>query len=236
VCDDVPYLKKDGPKRIPHNAKVHAWRVHEINGMILLHHDPSGAEPEFEIPPIPDYGSEAWLPWVTHIYRIKTHPREIVDNLADRAHFPFVHHTEIDEFGFSVDGVRATQKTKGRALLPDGGVDNFSSSTTYHGPGYLLMKMDGVLKNYMLFGHTPIDENTLDLRLAVMLKIVGDRNQTEGYVERYMSNLKLGFEDDMKIWETKVFRDRPMLCDGDGPIGELRRWYKQFYPAAAAAE
>ena len=29
--------------------------------------------------------------------------------------------------------------------------------------------------------------------------------------------------------ENKVYRDRPQLCDGDGDLGMLRRWYEQFY-------
>ncbi len=45
----------------------------------------------------------------------------------------------------------------------------------------------------------------------------------------YMSNLKSGFEDDLRIWEHKVYIDPPALCDGDGPIGKLRKWYRQFY-------
>ena len=240
VCDEIPYILPTSAgaagsrKRIPHNAKVGAWRTHEINGVVLVHHDPTGADPAYEIPVIPEFGTDGWLPWATGIYRIKTHPREIVDNLADRAHFAPVHRTAIDEFSFDVEGLRAVQRAKGRAFLPGGGVDNFSSTRTYHGPGYLLMKMDGALKNYMLIGHTLIDEHTLDLRLAVTLKIVGDRKTTEGYVGQYMANLKAGFEDDIKIWETKVFRERPLLCDGDGPIGALRRWYRQFYDSPEA--
>ena len=39
------------------------------------------------------------------------------------------------------------------------------------------------------------------------------------------------FGQDVAIWEHKVWRDRPTLCDGDGAIGALRRWYRQFYPA-----
>jgi 3-ketosteroid 9alpha-monooxygenase subunit A len=224
VCVDVPYAKK-----IPPGARLRSWPVHETNGVVLLYHDPAGAPPAFAIPVIPEYGTDAWLPWSTFKYHVKTHPREIVDNLADRTHFPAVHRTEIDGFDFGVEGHRAWQKVQGRALLPDGGVDNFSSMTTYHGPGYLLMRMDGALQNYMLVAHTPIDEGNLDLRLAVTLKIVGDRKRTEGYVGRYLANLKAGFEDDLHIWEHKVYVDPPMLADGDGPVGQLRRWYRQFY-------
>jgi 3-ketosteroid 9alpha-monooxygenase subunit A len=95
--------------------------------------------------------------------------------------------------------------------------------------------MDGLLKNYMLFTHTPIDENSLDLRLAVTLKVVGDRKRTEGYVAGYIDNLRRGFEDDIKIWEAKIYRDPALLCDGDGPVGALRKWYRQFYATAAKA-
>ena len=27
----------------------------------------------------------------------------------------------------------------------------------------------------------------------------------------------------------KLYRERPRLCDGDGPLGPLRKWYSQFY-------
>lgn len=228
TCVDVPYAKK-----IPPGARVRAWPVRELNGVVLVHHDPGGAEPTFEIPVIPEHGSDEWLPWSTFLYKVRTHPREIVDNLADRAHFPSVHRTEIDAFDFGVDGHLAWQKVKGRASFP-GGIDTFSSTTTYHGPGYLLMRMDGLLQNYMLVAHTPIDEGLLDLRLAVTLKIVGSRSRTEGYVKGYLDNLKSGFEDDLRIWEHKVYVDPPALCDGDGPIGRLRRWYRQFYEPSSS--
>jgi len=231
TCVEIPYANK-----IPVKARQRAWPVKELNGVVMIHHDSAGGAPDYEIPPIPEFGSDDWLPWHCSRYQIKTHPREIVDNLADRAHFMSVHRTEIDEFGFEVDGTRATQHVKGRALLEGGGVDPFQSTTTYHGPGYLLMRMIGQLQNYMLLGHTPIDENTLELRMGVMLKVVGSREKTLSYQKRYLDNLKLGFEDDIKIWENKLFRDPPVLCDGDGPIGKLRKWYRQFYAPNAAPD
>jgi len=234
TCVEIPYAQK-----IPPRAKVRAWPVREKNGIVMIWHDPQGRAPDFDIPDIPGYGSDKWLPWSTSQYSIKTHPREIVDNLADRSHFPRVHNTAIDEFEFTVDGHTATQRVKGRAFLAKGGVDPFESTTTYHGPGYLLMRMEGALSNWMLFAHTPIEENLLDLRMAVTLKVMGDRATTESYVGLYLENLKQGFEDDIKIWEHKVYREPALLCEGDGPIGKLRKWYRQFYttgePAAAEA-
>jgi 3-ketosteroid 9alpha-monooxygenase subunit A len=228
-CVAIPYAKK-----IPPKAKQRAWTVREANGVVLLHYDPEGAPPGYDIPVIPEYGTDSWMPWATNSYHIKTHPREVVENLADRAHFPRVHNTAIDDFAFDVAGHTATQRVKGRAFLPGGGVDTFQSSSTYHGPGYLLMRMDGALQNYMLVAHTPVDHGSIDLRMGVMLKIVGDREKTQGFVGIYMANLKAGFEDDIRIWENKLYRDHPVLCDGDGPISQLRRWYRQFYRTGGA--
>ena len=36
-------------------------------------------------------------------------------------------------------------------------------------------------------------------------------------------------EEDKPIWEHKVYRQLPVLCDGDGPIPIFRRWTQQFY-------
>ena len=45
--------------------------------------------------------------------------------------------------------------------------------------------------------------------------------------------LQSGYFQDVAIWEHKKWLEAPMLCDGDGPIGDLRRWYAQFYEPQA---
>ncbi len=49
-----------------------------------------------------------------------TQPREVVDNVADIAHFLPVHGRRIDEFEMSIDGPRATQRAKGLGGSLDG--------------------------------------------------------------------------------------------------------------------
>ncbi|MCI0389639.1 MAG: Rieske 2Fe-2S domain-containing protein [Acidobacteria bacterium] len=36
---------------------------------------------------------------------------------------------------------------------------------------------------------------------------------------------------DIPIWENKLYRRQPKLCEGDGPIMIYRRWTRQFHPA-----
>ena len=41
--------------------------------------------------------------------------------------------------------------------------------------------------------------------------------------------VKTGFEQDVEIWRNKARIDNPLLCEEDGPVYQLRRWYEQFY-------
>ena len=40
---------------------------------------------------------------------------------------------------------------------------------------------------------------------------------------------------DVPIWEHKIYIERPPLVPDDGPIRELRKWARQFYPDAIDA-
>ena len=42
-----------------------------------------------------------------------------------------------------------------------------------------------------------------------------------------------GLQADVPIWRDKIYRERPVLVKGDGPIAEFRRWYQQFYKPQA---
>ena len=223
-CTQVPYAKK-----IPPNAAVGAWPTVERNGLIFVFHARGMGPPDWEIPVMPEHGDAGWMPWAGKRLDIRTQPREIVENVADKAHFPVVHRTEVEHFENVFEGHMATQITRGLARPVGGGVDPFSLSATYYGPGYQITQMDGVLKSRLVLAHTPVDETRLHLRFGVKLKVFGTPEKSRDFAAMYIRNLQLGFEEDIAIWENKQWRDRPVLCDGDGPMGRLRKWYRQFY-------
>ena len=45
-----------------------------------------------------------------------------------------------------------------------------------------------------------------------------------------------GFLADVKIWQHKARIENPLLCEDDGPVYQLRRWYEQFYVDIADIE
>lgn len=228
ACVEVPYAKK-----IPPKAGVRSWLSRERNGFIFMWHDQAGGDPDYEIPLIEEVGDPEWSEWAVKKLTIKTHPREIVENVADKGHFPEVHGTHVDTFENEFIDHIAIQRTEGIAYPRGGGSDKFKLTATYFGPGYQLTEMDSTLPNKLLNTHTPIDLGSVHMRFAVMLKKVGDAAKTEAYCQGYIKNLQIGFEEDIQIWENKKWRDRPVLCDGDGPIMKLRKWYAQFYQERA---
>jgi len=48
-------------------------------------------------------------------------------------------------------------------------------------------------------------------------------------ITEYVENLTVGFLEDVQIWENKIYRPDPNLCDSDGPIARFRRWAAQYY-------
>lgn len=221
-CSEIPYAGK-----IPSRACVSSWPVVERNGAIFVWHDAEGGPPRWEVPVIDGFGSDAWTPWYENQLSVKTHPREIVENVADKAHFPVVHQTNVEHFENIYDEHKATQHTIGSATPLKGGTDHFDIVATYHGPAFQISDMKGVLHSRLLLAHTPVTENLLDLRFAVSLEKKGPR--TEQFAKFYVENLTLGFHQDIAIWEHKVYRETPRLVDNDGPLGKLRSWYRQFY-------
>jgi 3-ketosteroid 9alpha-monooxygenase subunit A len=228
-CVEIPYAQK-----IPKKAFVPAHTVREQSGLIFMWYHPQGGQPDFEVPLLEEWGSSEWTRWTMSKLKIRTHPREIVENVADKAHFPRVHNTHVEVFENEFDGHIATQRTKGVAYPVGGGRDQFEIKASYFGPGVQYSWMHGVLEARLLNAHTPIDREHVDLRFGVMLKIMGSEAKMRLFAEKYAENLQLGFHQDIAIWESKKYRDVPVLCDGDGPIMKLRQWYAQFYADADA--
>ncbi len=231
-CAEIPYAQKVPPK-----SKMACWPVCEKNGVIFVWHDRDKGPPTWDVPPID--GADApndggWTPWNHGIIQIKTHPHAIAENVADSGHFIPVHDTHVDEFENIYEAHTATQIAKGVAYPLGGGTDRFQNKATYYGPGFQISEMSGFFESRLLNAHTPIEQNLLDLRFAVLLKKSGDEKRMGTYSDKYVENLRQGFFQDVRIWEHKKYVDRPVLCDGDGPIMQLRKWYRQFYEPVQA--
>jgi hypothetical protein len=99
--------------------------------------------------------------------------------------------------------------------------------TRDYGPGLQTVHIDGLIPTLMVNTATPIDDEYSDVRFAYTVKTDRDPGKAN-LAAAIIEDLKQQFEHDLPIWENKRCWDRPVLCDGDGPIGTYRKWYAQF--------
>ncbi len=229
-CVDIPYAKK-----IPPKARIHAWTLMERNGLLLVHHDAEGRAPEWEIPELPEIGSEEWSPFEVRHWEVRSRWLDMNENAVDQAHFKYVHGThEIPDTDAEIDGhvLRCRSRMKmgsGR----HGGID-----TTDYGPAFQVVRVHGGAEALMMNTATPIDEEHTDVSFAYSIRSNGDPAATRKLGAALIRDLEHQMEQDIQIWEHKRYWERPALCDGDGALGLYRRWMRQFFgdPEAHARE
>jgi len=232
VCNDIPYAKK-----IPPRAVIKSWPVTEVNGLVFVWHDPEERPPIAEQYPreIEGFAEGEWTDWVVEKMTIQTNCRELIDNMADVAHFGPVHGAPVREFKNIIEGhVYSQVLTGGSERLAEEG--DLYSEATYEGPAYMTTYMEGQLDGQrvvsrLLVSHVPIDTESFDLRFGVMVRKNPSLSEDENrrLAEIYVGQNQEAFFQDVEIWHTKTRVDNPVLCDGDGPVNRLRQWYQQFY-------
>jgi hypothetical protein len=97
------------------------------------------------------------------------------------------------------------------------------------GFGYGVTRFTGVVETLVITSGTPIDDQRVHMRLCLSLRKLDDVEATSGIGRAFVGEIERQFAQDIPIWENKTHWERPILCDGDGPIAELRRWARQFY-------
>ncbi len=234
VCSKIPYAKN-----IPAKARIKAWPTLEKNGLLYIWHDPEGNQPipEQEIPEQPEYYSDDWCDWHMNMIRIENDPRELIDNMADMAHFAPVHNANPKGFRNVVKGHTFTQYMEGRPMEADGKSESLESVATYFGPGVMTTRMTVMLQagialeSRLLVANIPVNENAFELRFGLLFKRIPGvpRDLCDYIIQRHADSTTQGFMDDVAIWHNKIRVDNPVLCDGDGPIYKLRQWYQQFF-------
>ena len=92
----------------------------------------------------------------------------------------------------------------------------------------------GIDLHYLfMFLFTPVDEARVEVTGVFSMKRVRNRLVTWLLTKKAMREGGRTITEDIPIWEHKVYRGAPLLCDGDGPIMRYRQWTRQFYSEPA---
>ena len=216
ACVEIPY--SDG--RIPARACVRSYPVHEVNDMVLFWYHAGGADPNYEVPRIGEPDDPGFGDVVVHRGEFTASLQDMAENNVDYTHFHFVHRREALDAStsrFSTDGPFST-------VVETFEEEDLTFTRWTYGPGIALLRVPGLMT--VLSATTPIDRRHVRLLWHFHLP-VGLEAAAEEIVDGVVGPFGLGA--DQPIWRDKVFRDRPVLVRGDGPVAEFRRWYEQFY-------
>jgi 3-ketosteroid 9alpha-monooxygenase subunit A len=238
-CAGIPYAR-----RVPPRARTAAWPTMEENGQLFVWNDPEGGAPDpaHTIPHLAGVDSDEWSDWTWNTLRIEnTNCREIIDNVVDMAHFYYIHYSLPTYFRNVFEGHVATQYQE---TVPRDDFDLGTLSATlrseagYYGPSYMIDWLwspiegtDQEMEMVLINCHYPVDADNFVLMYGAMVKkLPGMTDEEAAEACRQTSEgLGLGFEQDVEIWRHKARIDNPLLCEEDGPVYQLRRWYEQFY-------
>ncbi|GAB3626114.1 3-ketosteroid-9-alpha-hydroxylase [Pandoraea terrae] len=226
ACVDVPYAT-----RIPVKAKEGALQSHpvrEVNQIVHMWFDPAGAPPTWELPLDECMnGAPGWTRWYFKRWRIRTQGKEIIENLVDTPHFTYVHGSPIEDIVIRFDGHVASQQSTigGHPTLGK----KLTTEATYFGPAVQHITMDGTYPSKQVNIHTPVDTEHVDVCYGIKLQRDPALHDTDAIAREYARFAHEAFEQDVVIWQRKIYRAAPLLCDGDGPLFQLRDWYRQFF-------
>ncbi|GAA5050630.1 Rieske 2Fe-2S domain-containing protein [Thermocatellispora tengchongensis] len=241
-CVNIPYAR-----RVPPRARTKVWTTLERNAQLFVWHDPQGnpPPPEVTIPEIAGVGSPEWTHWTWNRVLIEgSNCREIVDNVVDMAHFFYIHYAFPTYFKNVFEGHIAGQYMNSKPR-PDVNLGtNYSSSgesqgrseAAYYGPSYMIDYLwntagGRTIETVLINCHYPVTPTSFVLQWGAMVKKPeGVSDETaQAMAQSFAKGVETGFMQDVEIWRNKAKIDNPLLCEEDGPVYQLRRWYEQFY-------
>lgn len=251
-CAAIPYAK-----RVPPRARTQSFITCEENRQLFVWNDPEGNPPPegVIIPRLEGAFSDEWSDWDWSIHEIETSSRELVDNLVDVAHFFYIHgegkggastyFKNVFEQHFATQYLETGPQDEQADYQKDATftgnqrelVCQTRGETTYHGPSYLVSRLmlnftpEDPIEAYEILANCPVhaDKFVLHMGFIVRKNPYLNAEQNAARTAAIVHHLRVGTLQDVDIWKNKIRIDNPLLCDSDGPLYQLRRWYQQFF-------
>lgn len=234
----------------PKNAKLKRFETQVVNGLIFAWWSSVGQPPYFTLP-TDRQDEDGWTPVGLRTFRLTSHPEHTAENSVDLAHFSYIHgYSDVHQVGpVTVDGAHLRNVfnfKRERSVLGARLLFDVSVVTNLHGLGYSSVD---IIEHTIPFRSrfwvlaTPVDGTYMDLVLAnqtqetdrVSRPIVGfgflpKRARAKLMNYALMEGQVKDVEQDVPVWNRKVFRPRPVLNSKDGKVMLYRRYCRQFYP------
>ena len=205
------------------------WPIEEKDGVVYVWHHPKKAAPKWELAGMPECpGGGDWVEAERHEWKIDIHVQEITENGQDYKHFNAVHGVQGPPEGdFQLDGWERRNKVVAEMVTPRGPMTGIIDVVAT-GPGQSITEFIDVCHVVMVQEVTPIDAEHTHLRWQ-LYHPPGISDGKMRVTKARMRDLVKQVEQDIPIWNAKIFQTEPLLVKGDGPILADRRQYQKFY-------
>ncbi len=224
---EIPRLARKLP-----DARVGAWPACEANGFVYAWHHAEGKPPSYDVARH-RADAEAWTDWRASAHTVRVHVQDMTENILDRAHFVSVHDMappEREHFDVRFEGASLIVDQLMKVTAVSAAGIEVRSRTTTCGPGLVAVEVkQGSLDMLSYITQTPIDDELTDVRLCFSMRRLPDDEATARIAELNERITREQFEQDVPIWEHKIYRARPALTEIDGPVAQYRAWFRQFY-------
>ena len=245
---------------VPTRVATESFPVQEVHGQIFMYHRGGGArqqageEVAYPVPRVREV-DEGTFAFRGHYDagRTRTHMIELIENAADPTHFGCLHNrmtipwTQIRVPGVELEYTARLDFDDDREpyripLLVETVLKVFGrriertrarTRVTFTGPGSIVnlrITIPGAGNVEIVQTQLPV----APLEQQVDFRWFADRRVPRLLIWYAVGNWVSQWRNDVRIWEDKVFRTRPMLCRDDGPVMRLRSWYRQFFPELEA--
>lgn len=235
IVTDVPYAKQIPPK-IKDKPCIHSYPVVEKNKVIWAWYHPDNIEPWFDVMEHDEIANPEWVDLKKFDWEIATNVQEIAENGVDVAHFKYVHSMDaVPEGETTYEGHVRQSKAQGPREVPqpDGSTKTIMSGvhTIQNGAGQKFTRISGLSETLLMVLVTPVTREKVELRFAFTHKDFAEDSMEYQVAQAAIASTigQSGVAGDIPIWDYKIHRAEPVLCDGDGPIMQYRKYFAQFY-------
>ncbi|MFI9365855.1 Rieske 2Fe-2S domain-containing protein [Kitasatospora sp. NPDC053057] len=228
----------------PPRASLTRLTVRELNDVVFLwrHHD--GRNPDWEIPTWHALGDQ---PLRHASLEMPGYAQDVMENSFDLGHFITLHGWPQGELAAPVEfnGVNFHISMRVRETFPLVGMRDVEVEVDGHGLSVLHTDIRtpslglAICSLVMPAQVTPVRMQLRQASRFVLREPAGLPPLLARTVSRTVTKLMAGpmfrgsldfTSADFPIWSTKKYLSRPRLAAGDGPIGAMRHWARQFYP------
>jgi hypothetical protein len=178
---------------------------------------------------MPELDHPDWTEPRSFELKVGVHMQVLHVNNNDPVLFQSVHSAaEVppSEISFGEGGRYMRMVGRGRRVTPLGSFETLLERDSW-GLGLSAVRVAGIPgAGLLMYSSTsPVDRRNSHSRWLFTVT----KNLADLAGEQFIQELSTGVKQDLRIWENKVHRARPVLCEADRYLAEFRQWTRQFY-------